>query len=312
MQKLFCFLCSVWLLTMTAGAVPSMSRGSVYLAKPGERPSLAAQENGVLREEIPMQCALFFPIEDADRADAFQNLRAIASWTAGGEWISFPRIEYREMFDASGNRSLGYRYVVAVTVDAAGGAGERIAGSIKIASRPSEDRPAVMVMGMLQAEDRPAEETGWISCHTPSLRAEFENQPELLRFRFYDRAEFLIETPGLASCNIGCSVRPFSDIAERFSTATLSFLYWTAEPIFLRAGTLSIEAAPGHFLYEMQGEQYRDLTEYYQEEQRAFVLQTRRLGQYVISDRPLTAENESPLVIENPPTGSSENFSNTM
>jgi hypothetical protein len=53
---------------------------------------------------------IYFPIENAHRAEDLIDLRIVIDWENGEEFASLPRIEYRKIYNDNGDL-LNYQYV---------------------------------------------------------------------------------------------------------------------------------------------------------------------------------------------------------
>ena len=102
--------------------------------------------------------------------------------------------------------------------------------------------------------------------------------------------------------NVGCSVEPLTDFVERYPDARLRFFCWPAAPIFNHTGTLTLFAGEEEHLYRIIPGGLIDCTGSYSAERGGFVLQTRTLGEFVISSIPLDPQAPHPAP-DNPPVG---------
>ena len=82
---------------------------------------------------------------------------------------------------------------------------------------------------------------------------------------------------------------PFNrEIADLFPKANIDFLTFTSEPSFNRTGTLYIVADADSFIYEVTENGVKEIANAeYDEDEEAWVIRTRKLAAYAISDREL-------------------------
>jgi hypothetical protein len=307
---------AVWLLTalasiavLSAGALsaqqdPRVAGGQIFVAAPGESPCAAEHVEGRLKQAVSPESVVYFPIENAQRAEDLTGFRAIARFENGERQAGEPRIEYRRMYDAQGVVSLGYRYVVALPLlDIPDAEDYIVSGAVRVARRLTSDQPEVSFSLVLRRGSRLVS-SGSAICNAQDLLLEFGGQTGVVTVSFYNAAHFEVDIEGQGAVNVGCSVEPLTDIQARYPDAQLRFLYWRRPPIFNRAGVLHLYADEGEHLYELRADGLQGLPNAYSQADAAFVLTTRRLGGYVISDRPLAWPQE-PVAQPNPPTGQS-------
>ena len=299
-------LCAAALLSpVTASAddaaVAVLDTSQIFMAEPGEEPRRIADASDSLRMTVKPGATLYFSIANAVRAEDLTGLRVVTNWSKGEELTDAPRIEYRQMMNETGTEVLGYRYVVALnilppSIDQA----QTLRGTIKLAQRANARAPTVSFILSVRQDGRDGGES--IICRSRTLLTDFSGIAGSITVNFYDDAFFEVDATGQGPLDLGCSTLTVTNIAERYRGARLQFLTWSKRPFFNRAGKLSIDAAPGTFLYELQGDNLVDRSESYSENAHAFVLTTRRLEGFVVSDIALDSDAQ-PVPEPNPPTG---------
>lgn len=280
-------LCVVCALAEEEAAAAIIDGTQVFVAEPGGEPYRIESGGDSLRTVVRPGSTIYFSIAHAARAEDLNGLRVVVDWSKGGELTGAPKIEYRQMMDKTGQTSLGYRYVAAVEIlDAADARPHTLRGSIKIAKRANATAPEVSLTILVREDGRSS--TGWaVECERSTFLMEFGRADEAAQILFYDRGYFEVGVVGQDPLNVGCTTVPVTDIAERYRSAALKFLTWGKRPFFNRTGKLVLYAEPGSFLYALRGDSLVDITGSYSEEEGGFVLTTRRLEGFVISDRAL-------------------------
>lgn len=269
------------------GNVPQINVDEIFLAEKNSPPTKLDRTGDTLRMEIEPESTLYFSISNARRAEDLNGLRAVTNWSKGEEYTLTPRIEYREMMDTDGITSLGYRYVISMQLTGLADEGAHtLRGTIKLAKRTSSIAPTVSFT-LLMRKDAGSDEFRMIKCDSPKTIAEFTGGHEAATIFFYDFGYFDVELHDQGPLNIGCSLLPITDIEERYRDAGLRFISWSKPPIFNRVGSMVIPADESEYLYELRGTTLVDRNDTYQEQISSFVIKTRRLEGFVLSDRPL-------------------------
>lgn len=138
---------------------------------------------------------------------------------------------------------------------------------------------------------------------------------EEFTFECDDNSYFTVNTLGQSKLLLSASTDFDSDIADLYSDANLNFFYGNGAT-FNKTGVLTLAADEGSFLYQIKddGTMVRVDAEY-DDYDEAFIIKTKTLGKYVISDTALTIVNKpvdngstptvptTPTVPSNPSTG---------
>lgn len=287
---------------MAEGSAAAVIDGTqVFVAEAGGDPRLIESGGTSLRTVVRPGSTIYFSIANAARAEDLNGLRVVADWSKGEELIGTPRIEYRRMMDKTGETSLGFRYVAAVDIlDTADIRPHTLRGFIKIAKRANASAPEVSLTILVRQDGRDSTDR-LVTCGQKKLLLEFSHAEETVQIAFYDRGFFEVDVTGQGLLDVGCTTEPVTDIAERYPGAALKFLTWDKRPFFNRSGELVLYAEPGSFLYALHGNSLVEITEGYSEQEGGFVLTTRRLEGFVISDRALDPA-AVPVPAANPPT----------
>ncbi len=279
-----------------------ISGSHIYVAAPGEVPSEVSHTNGELQSAVVPGSTVYFEIDNALRAEDLAGVRALIDWQEGEEMAEAPKIEYKMMYDRTGREKIGYRYVVALPIrESAAGARFRLRGEVMVAPRLTEKEPrfAFSITAKTGSKTISADS---ILCQRNQFVLEFGDNIGQITLMFGEVGRFDIDAEGQGRVNVGFRTDELTDIADRYSYAGLEFIDWPAHPIFNRVGQLILYSDPGRFLYELIPGGLRQIENSYVEEEEYFVINTRRLGTYVIADQPLDRVEYGP-VKENPPTG---------
>ena len=105
-----------------------------------------------------------------------------------------------------------------------------------------------------------------------------------------DLAEFRVRISSQSSLYLGFSESADRTLKSKYPNAEMRFINWTGKPSFVSEGKLSIYMEPEEYIYGLNsdGSLYR-LGGTYDSDNGAYVITTRTLGSYVISDTQLTA-----------------------
>lgn len=119
-------------------------------------------------------------------------------------------------------------------------------------------------------------------------------------FEVFDGATFTVDTEGQDDLTLGANCDYDDAVLERYPDATLLFFNGNGD-YFHHYGTLFLPAEPGSCLYRNINRTLYDVGADYNVEAGGFLLRTRNLSQYVISDKALSVEKleaDSPLLKE--------------
>ncbi|MEG1849856.1 MAG: hypothetical protein RR197_04785 [Oscillospiraceae bacterium] len=281
---------------------PAVADDMIFVAAPEELPRLVAHDGGTLSESVLPESTVYFPIQNAVRAEDLTGLRALTGdWTSGEACAGAPRIEYRMMYDANGQKELGYRYVVALPVlEVSDQLEYTLSGRIAVSRRWTGSRPINFSFRVCHGNSNLSADS--IMCASANLPIDFSVGAGQLSLLFSDLARFEVDVTGQGIVNIGFSWNVLTDIAAQYPDAKLRFLVWNKSPIFDHIGRLLIYAEPDERLYELTPKGLVAGKAEFSAEDEAFILETRRLGGYVVSDRELGAPL-SAIAAPNPPTG---------
>ncbi|MEG1849595.1 MAG: hypothetical protein RR197_03470, partial [Oscillospiraceae bacterium] len=116
----------------------------------------------------------------------------------------------------------------------------------------------------------------------------FGEPDEIFYFEEDDRSSFTVNTTGQHTLLLGMNIDYDAELAEQYFDANLEF--WNGNGrSFNKTGLLSLAAAEGSYLYQLDGDGVlHPVKARYDEYEGAFQIKTRTLGRYVISDQRLT------------------------
>ena len=110
----------------------------------------------------------------------------------------------------------------------------------------------------------------------------------VLYFGENEDAWFAVDARGQSALNLEFTFDFNREIADLFPKANIDFLTFTSEPSFNRTGTLYIVADADSFIYEVTENGVKEIANAeYDEDEEAWVIRTRKLAAYAISDREL-------------------------
>jgi len=228
--------------------------------------------------------------------------KVAASWTKGEDCIESVYFEDGDGF---------------VTIELKGGmsstADKDITGTVKIIESNYPNKPSVTYTCKINRGDLVLkgidEKSRMVSYGDKEFGLPYDYQEKQVRFSTEDEedygtfiGEFQSERSGAdvatfrvriidqKSLYLGFSEATNSKLAKKYPDADLRFINWTARPTFEREGKLSIYMYPDEYIYGVNDDSslYR-LGGTYDEDNEAYVITTKTLGNYVISDTALNA-----------------------
>ena len=129
----------------------------------------------------------------------------------------------------------------------------------------------------------------------------------VLYFGENEDAWFEVDARGQSALNLEFTFDFNREIADLFPKANIDFLTFTSEPSFNRTGTLYIVADADSFIYEVTENGVKEIANAeYDEDEEAWVIRTRKLAAYAISDREL----DTSITLDGEDNTSSSNTSN--
>ena len=211
-------------------------------------------------------------------------------WKVGS--IDDISIEYRkiDLFDGSWENTdkTGYRYVVEFTVPEIEDAKAfDVAGELKVATSKTKakDADAINLDATVGKYDTISDDT--IDATDLSL-VKFDKNAELTDVEITwgddEVAMFEVNVSGQGKLNLAYNVDYNKEFADMYEYANIDFLTFEGEPSFNRTGKLYIYADADTFLYEVTADGAKAVNAEYDEDYEAWVLNTRTLKAYAISD----------------------------
>ena len=307
MLRKLCFAFGLFALVMlfTSASIPSapyLSSNSVYVASPGELPFKVQSREGRVLHTILSGSTVYFPIENAARAQDVDGWRVIIEdWISGQEYVKDARIEYLEVFDEDKTTSLGYLYTAALSIiDSVEPYDGLVNARIAVTQRRLDAK--WIDFSFLVRSKHFTTPTDSIICSKKNMPITFSNYTKSISITFGSSARFDVDVQSQSDVNVGFSIEPLTDVVISYPDAELRFYSWTKRPVFNRVGQLYLYSEPNAFLYALANGNLRLIKASYSMEERAFFISTRRLGNYILSDRLLF----DPLPLSsrpNPPTG---------
>jgi hypothetical protein len=300
----YCGLLALVILLTSASisSAPFLSANSVYVASPGELPFKVQSREGRVLDAIAPGSTVYFPIVNAVRAQDVDGWRVvIADWISGQEYIQDTRIEYLEVFDNDKTTSHGFMYAAALSiVDTL----DKYDGLVNARIAVTQKRPDAKWkdFSFMVRPKHITSPTDSITCSKKNMPMTFSNYTKSISITFGSCARFDVNVQSQSDVNIGFSSEPLTDIVISYPNAELQFFTWTKRPVFNRVGQLYLYAQPNSYLYSLENGNLRLVKTSYSNDENAFVLSTRRLGNLILSNQILA----DPLPLSsrpNPPTG---------
>ena len=121
---------------------------------------------------------------------------------------------------------------------------------------------------------------------------------------FGDDAYFVFNARGQGKLNLAYNTKYNKDFAYDYDDANIDFINFEGEPTTNRTGTLYIYADEDSYIYEVTSKGAKKINgAYYDDDEEAWVIRTRNLTSYAISDKKLKT-------VDQMDNGSSSNSSN--
>ena len=280
---------------------PIVSPDSAYTLE-GSNACFCPEERGSLVRAVKPGSAVIFPIENAHRAEDLKNLKLFTvRWEMGEEFTSRPYIEYRMLYDETGNIERGYSYVAVVPVlYLAGEQKANVRGSVTLGAHSTGNFKRRFSFVIRDDGTNPYSDS--YLCDGKDFPLSFDSATHQVTLVFEDRAQFMVDAFNQGPVNVGVSSEPYSDIMYGYPGYDLEYLRFTYNPVFDREGELMFLYPKGRYIYEITPSGLKLLSLPYDENNSAYVLKTRRLGDYVISRKKLPEKPSLPNIY-NPPTG---------
>ena len=219
-------------------------------------------------------------------------------WKVGDGVLSDMSIEYRkiDLFDGSweDSKTTGYRYVVEFTVPELDAATTTdVGGEIKIAESKTKAKDLTGMRLDATIGEFTTIDDDTIDATDLSL-VKFDKDAELTDVEITwgddEIAMFEVNVSGQGKLNLAYNTDFQKEIAALDDSANMDFICFEGEPTFNRTGTLYIYADADTFLYQVVDGKLEAVNAEYDEDYEAWVLKTRTLRTYVITDKELDLE----------------------
>ena len=116
---------------------------------------------------------------------------------------------------------------------------------------------------------------------------------EVINATFGDEAEFEVDVTGQGKLNLAWNTDFNKEFAAMYDYANIDFLTFEYTPSFNKTGTLYLYAPEDAFVYEVTADGAKEVKAEWDEDYEAWVIKTRTLGSYAISDVELTEKTET-------------------
>ena len=116
----------------------------------------------------------------------------------------------------------------------------------------------------------------------------FDKEEGEIDIEFEDVATFTVDISGQGKLNLAWNTSFNKEFGAMYDYANLTFVNFEGTPSFNKNGTLMVYAEPDTFFYEVTADGAKAVDAEYDEDYEAWVLTTRTLSSYVVSDVELT------------------------
>ena len=116
----------------------------------------------------------------------------------------------------------------------------------------------------------------------------FDKEEGEIDIEFEDVATFTVDISGQGKLNLAWNTSFNKEFGAMYDYANLTFVNFEGTPSFSKNGTLMVYAEPDTFIYEVTEDGAKKVDAEYDEDYEAWVLTTRTLSSYVVSDVELT------------------------
>jgi hypothetical protein len=297
---------SVAFLIFTSSSLPAPPQICVERAFLAQRDDVACEvlsHGGRILESVEPGGIVYFPIENALRSQDVEGWRVIIDdWISGQQLVKESRIEYIEVFDNDKLTSLGKFFAAAIYLNYNGDSPDGFVNArISVTQRRSGAK--YQDFSFVVRSNRYSQPDDSIICGAPDAQLSFFEKTQLVSLVFSDFARFDVDVATQSTVNVGFSSKPYTDIVAAYPNARLEFLSWIKRPIFNQTGRLFLYAnEDSAYLYELINGSLILSDAEYSKDDKAFVILSRRLGDYIVSDQ-ILADPVTAVSHPNPPTG---------
>ena len=254
--------------------------------EPGATYYLSLEINGVesyLKEDGDM---------DIDAKD-MNKYKVYADWKYGE--IEDLEVAYKKIqtWDSTDGYAAGddYRYVVMFTTpdDTTANAFIDVAGTVKVGTSSSKaDKTTGFDLDATITKDYINPFDGDFGSYTDGAVVKFESDLGEIDIDFEDVAMFTVNVTGQGKLNLAYNTKYNKDFAYDYDDANIDFINFEGEPTTNRTGTLYIYADEDSYIYEVTSKGAKKINgAYYDDDEEAWVIRTRHLTSYAISDKKL-------------------------
>lgn len=242
-------------------------------------------------------------------SEAVSGIKAKASWDMNGKLVKGVEVTKKKV----GGETLSQKYIyfLAVTLaESTSTSSVDVVGTVEMRKSGSFDYEDMKLDVNVEVAFPVASDT----VITEDLQLFKEgagfigDSEEEFSFECDDNSYFTVNTLGQSKLLLSATTDFDAKIAELYPDANLNFFYGNGGT-FNKTGTLTLAADEGSFLYQLKddGTMVR-LNAEYDEYDEAFIIKTKTLGKYIISDTALTIVNVPSTGNDN---GGSSNNGNT-
>lgn len=270
-------------------------------------------------DNVPYGKTVYIPLIDADgnkvtQSDAVSGLKVTAKWDQNGKYVKSTEIVKKDDY-----------YHIAIVTQGSETKEKDVEGTLTLTGKAystptdaSKDQKKVkaekaeidvtLTMGFDKATDLEADDTGKIFNFEDLDEQDEETE---ITFTEDDDVTFTVDTTHQGEIVIAMDTDEIEAVEDAYPSANLDFFNFNGAT-FRKTGTLLLPGEEGQFVYEYKDGALQAVNAKWDSYEEAFVLKTKTLGQYVISDvelavgaavAPADAAAAPAAVAANPSTG---------
>jgi len=242
-------------------------------------------------EAVPYGKTVYIPLIDADgkkvtQSDAVSGLKVSAKWDSNGKYVKSTEIVKKDDY-----------YHIAIVTQGSETKEKDVEGTITLTGKAyatptdaDKDQKKVkgdkaeidvtITLGFKKANDLVATEDGLLFNFEDLDEQDEETE---ITFEEDDDVSFTVDTTHQGEIVIGMDTDEIDAVEDAYPSANLDFFNFNGAT-FRKTGTLLLPGEEGQFVYEYKDGALQAVNAKWDSYEEAFVIKTKTLGQYVISD----------------------------
>ena len=229
------------------------------------------------------------PFNYVYESDAVSGIKVKSSWDMNGKLVKGVEVAKKKVT----GEAQKYIYFVAVTLAESNSTSSvDVVGTVEMRKSGSFDYEDMQLDVNLEVAYPVATDT--VITEDPQLFKEgtgfIGDSEEEFTFECDDDSFFTVNTVGQSKLLLSATTDFDSKIADLYPDANLNFFYGNGAT-FNKTGVLTLAAEEGSYLYQLKDGAMVRVNAEYDEYDEAFIIKTKTLGQYIISDTALKIVN---------------------